>query len=624
MASRKGPKSLSGRSSKAWPADVLQALGVEREDDGRYLIRTAGGTLHYADDGRSPKMKADAGTTRELWPDPRDVAGDVAVVVEGEPDAITAHALNLPAIGVPGAGKYNPEWPARIAAGRRHVYLIADSDDVGRTRMRRLAERIATVADPFVYVIDFAPERDDGYDLSDVVADFDLEGAREVVERTMERAAPWEAPPPPPAAAPSAERVAVWTRASDVRIRPVRFLWKPWLPLGKVTILAGAPGQGKSQLTAYMAADTTRAGFYDTDVEEAGAALIMTAEDDLADTTVPRLIAAGADLSRVSFVNMRRTLPGGITTDGLIRLPGDVDTLHARVRAGDVRLAVLDPVASFVGREHSTYINQDVRDVLDPLVWLAAHYGVAIVLVLHLNKSEAKSWAAKIAESHAFQAVARTVLVLAPDPDDEDGERGTEKIMAATKANVVGTTPALKLRVEPRTVIGDDGEHVSTSVVVPYARSTIAADDLLADSVERGARRRALEFLLEALADGPMASKDLQREAKSAGVGWRSVERCYREVCKPARPKEARGVWWYELQERHLPTSGGHVINGLRDEGASKSVDSHSAIRRGMADTDSEPNGQGQLGGHDGLTDLEAYRRHRDAMLGERWEDDDE
>jgi len=425
--------------------------------------------------------------------------------------------------------------------------------------------------------------------------------------------------PKPAKSAPADDRVATIINAADVRIRPVQFLWRPWLPIGKVTILAGAPGQGKSQLTAYFAAHTTRGTFYGSDVTNAGRALVMTAEDDAADTVVPRLLAAGADLSRVDFIVMRRTMPGGLTTDGLIKLPGDTDTLHAQLEAHpDTNLAIFDPVASFVGRDHSTYVNQDVRDTLDPLVALAAHYRVAIVLVLHLNKSESKSWATKIGESHAFQAVARTVLALAPDPDDEDGDEGVDKILAATKANLFqrGRGTSLKLRMTPATIYDHDGNPVETSTLTITGMSSVAADDLLADQTERGSRREVLDFLLEVLAPGPMESDALKQAAKDAGMGWRTVQRYYREVCKSAKPAMSRGPWVYDLQERQPSTHGvgGH---GALDP---KSANSASAMSRGLADSDDN----GALGEHGGQTafDMDAYRRRRDAMLGERWEDD--
>lgn len=627
--------SLPEPTRKGWTATTLEAMGVGLDAANRFVfpILNAGGefagTVRYADDGRDPKMRADTGTTRDLWPRPEDVPGPVLIVVEGEPDAVSLMQLGYPAVALPGVGKWSEDWSARIGDRREAVFFVCDCDAPGRARMTRGAA-VGSEFSP-TFVIDIAPDRSDGYDVGDMIAHDGPELARTELASMLDAARqfvpdPTPTPPamPTPAATNGDDRHAVVIRANEVPIRSVQFLWRPFLPLGKVTILAGAPGQGKSQLTAFMAAHTTHATFYDSDVLKPGRALVMTAEDDLADTAIPRLQAAGADLSRVDFVVMRRTMPRGITTDGLIRLPGDIDTLHALLEAGDVRLVVFDPVASFVGREHSTYVNQDVRDMLDPLVALAAHYGVAMVLILHLNKSESKSWATKIGESHAFQAVARTVLALAPDPDDEDGEDGSDKILAATKLNLLrrGRGFGLKLRVEPATVYTNDMVPVETSTLKIMGRSSVAADDLLADQTERGSRRQTLDFLLEILAAGPMESKPLQRAAKEAGVAWRGVERYYREVCKPAKPAMSRGPWVYELHESHLPTHTPGEHGGHTD----KSAMFPPGVGRGPADTDPDDNGSAPIGEHGGQTtdELREYRKRRDAMLGERWEDDDE
>jgi hypothetical protein len=287
----------------------------------------------------------------------------------------------------------------------------------------------------------------------------------------------------------------------------------------------------------------------------------------------------------------------------------------------DVRLVVFDPVASFVGREHSTYVNQDVRDVLDPLVALAAMYDVAIVLILHLNKSDAKSWAARIGESHAFQAVARTVLALAPDPDDEDGEEGSDKILAATKANLMrrGRGIALRVRVVEATVYDAAGDPIVTSRLDVLGPSSIAADDLLADATERGARRDVLTFLRQALAAGPMNSNALKAAAKSAGVSWRSVERYYREACKPAKPRDFHGAWVYELSDPPRTHHPGGVRRDQENE-SPMSAESATLIGKGSPDDETTPAPDGGLGGQR-VFDLDAYRREERRRLGEREDD---
>jgi hypothetical protein len=205
-----------------------------------------------------------------------------------------------------------------------------------------------------------------------------------------------------------------------------------------------------------------------------------------------------------------------------------------------------------------------------------------------------------------------------PIPTTKTARKGTDKILAATKANLMrrGRGIALRVRVVEATVYDAAGDPIVTSRLDVLGPSSIAADDLLADATERGARRDVLTFLRQALAAGPMNSNALKAAAKSAGVSWRSVERYYREVCKPAKPAKSRGPWLYELLPVHLAvhTPGGHGELG----------DNSAISARG-------PNGEvadrplhDQVGGHgeQRAFDLDAYRRHRDAILGERDEDE--
>lgn len=564
---------LQEPTTKGWRKATLEALGVGLDGDGRYVFPLANalgescGAVLYADNGRTPKAKAEPGTVRELWPRPEDVTDPALFVVEGEPDAVSMAELGYPAVALPGVGKASPDWPERIAAGRFVVYCVTDADASGRTRMRDMAERIAHIGVD-AYVLDLAPERDDGYDVGDLLRDDGAEFGRMVLDSARDAAVPvappLASPEPEPEPMTLAEYVATSTEVvfktlDDVKPERVRWLWKPYVPLGKVTILAGAPGLGKSQLTALLAANVTRASFWDTDQDEPANAVILSAEDDPADTVVPRLMAANADLRRVEAISVRKTYPGAVTVDGTIKLPGNVGDLARRLAdktKPHVRLVVFDPVASFFGRDHSTHSNQDVRDLLDPLVALAAHYGVAIVLVLHLNKSDAKTWAEKIAESHGFQAVARSVLVLAPDPDAEEEDEDVARVLAIPKLNLARAASfALRCKIEGTVVTGHDGEPIDTARIKLLGRVDTPADDLLLPSEfgERTARDEAAEFLREQLTDRWLPVAELKARAIKAGVGWRSVERVRRVHTKRQKePGVPHGKWWVTLKATTL------------------------------------------------------------------------
>src|SRR5262245_33572352 len=148
---------------KGWSFETLEALGVGYDGE-RYTIPTSAGVLRYRDhDGKGPKMLAERGKPRVIWPAPDTVAGETLVVVEGEPDAISARELAISAVALPGAGKADPDWPRQLAAGRARVVFVCDADATGRTRMRNMAGKVAALGVE-ASVIDPAPERDDGYD----------------------------------------------------------------------------------------------------------------------------------------------------------------------------------------------------------------------------------------------------------------------------------------------------------------------------------------------------------------------------------------------------------------------------------------------------------------------------
>lgn len=413
------------------------------------------------------------------------------------------------------------------------------------------------------------------------------------------------------------KRTIVWGVASDVEPRATLWLWRPYLPLGKVVLVAGAPGHGKSQLSAALASLTTRAEFYPSDLTRPGRAVVVSAEDDLSDTVVPRLMAAHADLRMVEFVAARTAWATGLTADGLIELPGDVAVLHERLKRGDVRLLVLDPVVSFFGREHSTLSNQDVRKVLDPLKAMADAYMATIVVVLHLNKaSEVREWASRIAESHGFQAVARSVLALGPDPDDEEGEGGSRKVLALTKANLIRRAgQSMRLEIRPATVWSKRGAPIETSFVEFTGPCDVAADDLLMTDEQRRTFHDTRDWLLEFLGDDWRRSGEVESAAIKAGHSRRTLARARMGTTKRAKQHGVpHGPWWIAATTTPTDSPGSGIVGDLgRDR---------TPITPRVPDPGQEGGTDGQQARQGRQVNLEDYRRERDRRLGERDDDD--
>jgi putative DNA primase/helicase len=424
-------------------------------------------------------------------------------------------------------------------------------------------------------------------------------------------------------AAAKPDRKVIVTNLAGIDPVQLRFLWWPYLPLGKVVIVAGAPGHGKSQLTARMAAMATRADFVPSDVNGPSRVLIMSAEDDLADTIVPRLLAVGADLSRVDTINVRTTYADGLTADGMIRIPGDVPTVYAYVkRYPDTRLVILDPVVSFFGREHSSTVNQDVRDALDPLVAIAKTHAVTVVVVLHLNKSESRDFTARVAESHGFQALARCVLALGPDPDDPDGERGSKKVLAITKANLAGAgTHAFRCEVRAAVAYNNAGHPITTSELALTGKCEISADDLLMPATERTARIEAGEWLDDFVGDRWVLASDVRKAALSDGHHWRTIERVRQagEFQRAKQPGVAHGPWWIARNTTTTPVPPTGSLGGVAAlEGAKPAKDARNQYTPG-GDVGKPANGANDA---KNVTNLDEFRRWEQRRLGERDDDD--
>ena len=229
---------------------------------------------------------------------------------------------------------------------------------------------------------------------------------------------------------PLPESAVVLTCAVDLTPEPVQWLWPDWLALGKFHLLAGAPGQGKTTIAMGMAATVAIGGRWpDGSRCAAGNVLIWSGEDDYTDTLLPRLIAAGADRSRVFFVDGTRTGNAVRPFDPSI----DTRTLNDAIqKIGSVRLIVIDPVSTAVAGD--SHKNTEVRRGLQPLVDLASSINAALLGITHLSKGgQGSDPAQRVIGSIAFTAVARVVLVAAR----VKGEDGADKrILARSKSNI--------------------------------------------------------------------------------------------------------------------------------------------------------------------------------------------
>ncbi len=338
----------------------------------------------------------------------------------------------------------------------------------------------------------------------------------------------------------------VLVNGADLTPEPVRWLWPDWLALGKLHILAGAPGQGKTTIALAMAATLTIGGRWpDGSRCTPGNVLIWSGEDDPADTLLPRLIASGADRTRCYFVSGTR-IDGEVEPFDPAR---DMAALEAQaLEIGGIKLLIVDPVVSAVAGD--SHKNTEVRRALQPLVDLGSRLDAAVLGISHFSKGGAGSDpASRVVGSIAFTAVARVVLVAAK-VKAEDGEQDQDRrILARGKSNIGPDDGGFEYAIEQAEPL--PGIHAS---YVTWGKSVAgSARDLLAEPTEQEAASdgksavdAAAAFLLEALADGLTPTKTVQAEAKDAGVSWASCKRAA-ENLKVVKRKGDGGLWYWKL-----------------------------------------------------------------------------
>jgi archaellum biogenesis ATPase FlaH len=350
---------------------------------------------------------------------------------------------------------------------------------------------------------------------------------------------------------PVLDAVVNLTPASAIHPEPVTWAWNQRIPLGAVTVLAGDPGLGKSTLTMALAAQLSR-GDLPGDLRGTPVTVALaTVEDAVAHVVVPRLHAAGADMDRVHIITVQHDgNSGGLT------LPSDLPALKAQLETAKARVVIVDPLVAHLPSHVNSRSDQDVRRVLAPLAQLAEQLDAAVIAVMHLNKNILDTRPlTRIGGSIGFVGAARSVLLLGPDPDDREGPM---RVLAHEKSNYGAKAPALRLRVEGRTVTADAGAAITTQGIVwcGEALGLSAADLLVQESPEeRTALGRAKEAILELLAHGPVLAKTVEEELTRQGIKPRTWKRAKSALVVESR-KLASGEWEW------IPPDGYHPCEG--------------------------------------------------------------
>jgi hypothetical protein len=367
-------------------------------------------------------------------------------------------------------------------------------------------------------------------------------------------------PFPPHASSPPTPPQLKSKKASEYKARSIRWLWRDRFALGKLGLIGGLPDKGKGLISASMIAACSTGGTWPCGEGQAplGNVLWFTAEDDIEDTVIPRLMAAGADLNRVHIVGMAKNADG---RERMFNIATDLDLLRQKLEeVGDVVLVIIDPMSAYVGvGTINNAMSTDVRGMLGPLVLLAEEKSISVIGIMHFNKqADVTNAMLRIADSLAYVAAARHVYVVV---DDADADEKQARLFVKAKNNLAPDAHALRYFVGVAEVATD--LETEEAITAPYViwhtehvevTSTEAMEAAEGNSSTRSAAREAEEFLLRTLAGESKLVEEVEEEARAHGISLTgALKRARKNLGVIVRKQTGiiDGKWTWSLPGNH-------------------------------------------------------------------------
>jgi hypothetical protein len=473
----------------------------------------------------------------------RAAAGSRVYVVEGEKCVDVLSGCYEIATTSPGGaqGARHADWSP---LGGKDVVIFPDNDAAGEAYANEIVRRLACLTHPPAAIrVVRLPDLPPGGDVVEFMAQFCThDQARYAMDRIIEQTPVDELKDiHPPADRDSPGSVSIRC-AADVSAREIDWLSHGYLPKGKLTMLVGDPGVGKSFLTCDLAAAISTGRPWPTGHNTPGVGghvLLIGCEDDPDDTVVPRLKACGADLSRIHFLeDIVETDADGSSYETQFTLE-NVAALQQAIHAiPGVVVVIIDPLTAYFGQTDMNK-NTDVRAALAPLMVIAMQTGVAILAVNHLTKKVEGPAVYRSLGSIGMAAAARSVLAVVHDPNSDH-----ERVLVPVKSNVAGGLCGW------RYALVDQG---ATSQPILEWRGP-ASDDTAEEYMRAAGEGRdlvllhALDWLKQRLADGPVPTAELITEARRQEISRRTLFRAKDRLNILGGRRDHEGstqyLWW--------------------------------------------------------------------------------
>lgn len=308
-------------------------------------------------------------------------------------------------------------------------------------------------------------------------------------------------------------------KMSEIQVKDVSWLWYPYIAFGKVSILQGDPGEGKTTLILYLISLLSRGAMlpFDDQIRSPINIIYQSAEDDLGDTIKPRLIKTGADCDKILLID-----------DTKAELSMTDTRLEEALKETGAKLLVLDPLQAYLGAQVDMHRANEIRPVLKRLGNLAEKYNCAIVLIGHMNKASGTKSTYRGLGSIDFQAAARSVLVMGRLKDQPN-----IRILAHGKSSLApeGQSLAFELNEE-------EGLKL-------LGRYDISVDDLLSGAPKESKLQKAERMLNEVLADGAELQSKLLERAKNMDISKRVLDQAKKNL--GIKSFKSGDKWYWQL-----------------------------------------------------------------------------
>ena len=335
---------------------------------------------------------------------------------------------------------------------------------------------------------------------------------------------------------------------ADIKSVPITWLWYGRIAIGKLTMIAGDPGLGKSLVTATLATHVSKGYPWPVDKSKPliGDVIFISAEDDPADTIKPRLEAAGADCNRIHIVEaIRETVEEGESSQHMFSFKRDITALADLLSSlPNCSLVIIDPVSAYLDSADSNN-NSDIRGLLAPLSELASKHKVAIVLVSHLNKNKGGSASYRVMGSLAFTAAVRTAYIVTKDKENPE-----RRLLMPLKSNISKDRTGLAYSI----VEADNNAPVIAWESEPVEMTAEEALEMSESLEENTATDEAVNFLIDLLAEGPVKADEAKKEAQKIGISPKQLRTARGKMgIKPKKSSSFKdGFWQWKLPEGAL------------------------------------------------------------------------